>query len=261
MYKGFWIACYICLALGPISKVTAQYVRVGVQGEIPLGKLDAMEDLLGLADANQKADLLARLGVDPVIAKQVAEHLMPGEKIELQPIRARGESHFGVAFLPGGTGVSCYLYLLGGSDEDPVKMPWHVIGHQQLNCWDGSASLEIMPLRQSDADDLVLYHVTEGHGSGYLAQQAQIFSILGGKLVETLATQDFLSQVTLGTETDNTLEQKSTFLRFPNNSLEETRTSAINGKLKKVERRYWRWSEQKHRLVPGSFTPVVAPSF
>jgi hypothetical protein len=114
-----------------------------------------------------------------------------------------------------------------------------------------------MPLRRLDVDDLVFHRVNENHGSGVVADQTQVFSILSGKLLQTLTTQDFLSETTWGT--DKTLEQKSTFLRFPDHPLEETRTSAINGKLNKVERRYWRWSEQKRRFVAGPFMTVVAP--
>jgi len=258
MLRRFLIACCACLALCSLPQASAQYVRVGVDGPIPLGKLDAMENMLDLADAHQKAGLLARLGVDPAIAKVVSEALLPGQKIQLEPIRTKGGVHSGIAFLPSGTGVSCYLYLLQGSDEFPDKLPWHAIDHQEINCWDGPATLEILPLRHSDEDDLVLHHVNENHGSGVVADQTQVFSILGGKLVLTLATEDFLTEVTLGTT--DTLDRRSTFLRFPGNSLEETRTTALNDALKKVERRYWRWSEQKHTFVPTPFLPVVAPS-
>jgi hypothetical protein len=230
---------------------------VGVDGPIPLGKLEDMENMLGLADAGQKADLLGRLGVESAVAKYAVEHLMPGEKIELQPIRTPGGIHYGVAFLPGGFSISCELYLLQGSDENPAKTPWHVVDHQDLNCWDGSASLEVMSLRRADADDLVIHHVNEDHGSGVVENQTEVFSVLGGKLLQTLATQDFLTQVTLGT--DITLEQRSTFLRFPDLSLEETRTSATNEKLNKVERRFWRWSTEKRRFLAGKFVAVAAP--
>jgi hypothetical protein len=257
MLKGLLIACCVSLTLCQLPKASAQYVRVGVDGPIPLGKLDAMESMLDLADAHQKADLLARLGVDPLVAKAAAEALLPGQKIQLFPIRTTSGAHSGIAFLPNGTGISCYLYLLQGSDEHPDTKPWHAVDHQDINCWDGPASLETMPLRRPDEDDLVLHHVNENHGSGVVADQTQIFSILGGKLVQTLATEDFLTEVTLGTT--DTLDRRSTFLRFPNNSLEETRTTALNDKLKKVERRSWRWSEQKRTFVSTPFLPVVAP--
>jgi hypothetical protein len=258
MFKRFLIVCLVCLVFCPLPKAPAQYARVGVDGPIPLGKLDAMENMLDLADAHQKADLLARLGVDPAIAKAAVDHLLPGDKIELKPIRTTGKAHYGVAFLPSGFEISCYLYLLQGSDEEPVKMAWHVIDQEQINCWNGSSSLEIMPLRFTDSDDLVLHHVNYDHGSGILINQTQVFSILDGKLLLTLATQDYLFENAMAIR--DALEQRSTFLRFPNNALEETRTSALNDKLKKVERRYWHWSEQKHKFVPGQFRLIVAPS-
>jgi len=258
MLQKFLIACCVCLALCPISKAAGQYPGIGVDGDIPLGKLDEMESMLDVANAGQKANLLTRLGVDPAIAKYVTDELSPGDRIELKPIREPGETDYGVLLLHGGIGESGYLYLIQGSDQDPKKMPWHVIDHQELNCWDGPYVFEIIPLRRSDGDDIVLHHVNENHGTGIVVNQTQVFSILGDKLVQTLVTQDYRSEVIWGTE--NSLEQSSTFLRFPNNSLEETRTSTYNDKLKKVERRYWRWSEQKRKFVPGPFRLIVAPS-
>ncbi len=74
-----------------------------------------------------------------------------------------------------------------------------------------------------------------------------------------MVTQDFLSQDTLGTEIETRTEHKSTFLRFPDLSLEETRTTTLNDRLEKVERRYWRWSERKLRFMVSRFMPVVVP--
>jgi hypothetical protein len=254
--KKFLIVCSICLAFSAISPLAAQYVRVGGQDQIAMGKLDEMENLLSGADARQKVDLLTRLGVDPAIGKMVAEELLPGQKIELRPIRVQQETHYGVAFLPSSR--DCYLYLLQGVADDPGKMPWHVIDKQVLNCWNGAGVVELMALRHPDVDDLVIHHLNYNHGSGVVEDQTQVFSILKGKLVQTLVTQDFLSEVTLGTEI--TTEHRSTFLRFPNLSLEETRAIAANDKLEKVERRYWRWSEQKRQFMPSRFIPVVVPN-
>jgi hypothetical protein len=253
--KRFLSACSICFALFSISSLAAQY-RVGVQGQIPVGKLSEMEHMLGLADAGQKVDLLTRLGIDPVVGKTVTEELLPGQKIALLPIRVRHDTHYGVAFLPSFR--NCYLYLLQGADSDPGKMPWHAIDKQELNCWDGAGALELLALRHPDTDDLVIHHVNDNHGSGVVEDQTQIFSILNGKLVQTMATQDFLSEETLGTEIVR--EHRSTFLRFPDLSLEETRTSAVNNKLEKIERRYWRWSELKRRFIPGQFVTASPAS-
>jgi hypothetical protein len=246
----------MCLALFATCPAAAQYVRVGGRDQIAMGKLDEMENLLSGADEGQKVDLLTRLGVDPAIGKMVAEELLPGQKIELQPIRVQQETHYGVAFLPSFRGW--FLYLLQGADDDPRNHSWHVIDKQTLDCWHESCVLELLALRRADTDDIVVHHANYGHGSNYVEDQTKIFSILHGKLVQTMVTQDFLSQGTLGIEIEIQTEHKSTFLRFPDRSLEETRTIAVNDKLKKVERRYWRWSGQKLKFTPSRFMPVVA---
>jgi hypothetical protein len=258
LFNNFLIACCICLAFFSTKPSTAQYVDSGIQGPIPLGKLAEMKSMLAMADTEQKADLLARLGVEAAVARDVAEHLQPGDKIELQSVRARGTTHYGVAFLPSGYGVSCYLYLLQGSDEDSAKMPWHVIDHQQLDCWSGSSSLELIPLRYVNQDDFMLHGVAAGHGSGLLLMETQIFSVLNGKLQETLRTEDYRSKDIW--PTDETVLERSTFLRFPNGALEETRTSTLNDKLEKVERRYWHWSEEQQKFIANDFLKVSAPT-
>lgn len=258
MLKKFLIACCMCLALSATCPSAAQYVRVGGRDQIAMGKLDEMENLLSGADEGQKVDLLTRLGIDPAIGKMVAEELLPGQKIELQPIRVQQETHYGVAFLPNSR--DCYLYLLQGAADDPGKMPWHVIDKQVLNCWNGAGVVELMALRHPDADDLVIHHVNYNHGSGVVEDQTQVFSILNRKLVQTMVTQDYLLEETLGSPTEIQTEHRSTFLRFPDRSLEETRTTTVNDELKKVERRYWRWSGRKLRFTPSPFMPVVAPN-
>ena len=258
MLKKFLIACCMCLALSATCPSAAQYVRVGGRDQIAMGKLDEMESLLSGADEGQKVDLLTRLGIDPAIGKMVAEELLPGQKIELQPIRVQQETHYGVAFLPNSR--DCYLYLLQGAADDPGKMPWHVIDKQLLNCWNGAGVVELMALRHPDADDLVIHHVNYNHGSGVVEDQTQVFSILNRKLVQTMVTQDYLLEETLGSPTEIQTEHRSTFLRFPDRSLEETRTTTVNDELKKVERRYWRWSGRKLRFTPSPFMPVVAPN-
>lgn len=258
MLRKFPLACCICLALSVISPSVAQYVQVGGQDQIAMGKLDEMENLLSSADAGQKVDLLTRLGVDPAIGKMVAEELLPGQKIELQPMRVQQETHYGVAFLPSFRGW--FLYLLQGADDDPRNHPWHVIDKQTLDCWHEFCVLELLALRRADTDDIVVHHANYGHGSNYAEDQTRIFSILDSKLMQTMGTQDFFAEETLGAETEIRTEHKSTFLRFPDLSLEETRTIAVNDKLEKVERRYWRWSRQKYRFISSRFMPVVVPT-
>lgn len=244
----------VCFVLS--SAATAQYLKPGIEGPIPLASLSEMESNLDLASADQRADLLTRLGVDPAVARSTAQGLLPGQNIQLKPVRVPGPANYGVAFLPSGTGSSCYVYLLAGASD--AKHPaWHVVDGHPLDCWHGEAVLEVVPLRRADADDLLLHHVNEDHGSDSVTDQTQVFSILNGKLVQTLATQDYLSENILGAGT--TREQVSTFVRFPGSLLEETRTTAENDKLRKVERRYWRWSSQTRKFLASPFVPVAPP--
>lgn len=257
MFRKLRIAFCVFFVLILSRNAPAQYVRVGVESPVPFGSLDEMESALQLADANQKADLLVRLGVSSAIANTIAQSLMPGQIIELRPLRSPGKTPYGIVFLPSGTSVCCHLYLLVGS-SDPAHPVWHVVDSSHLDCWHGAASLEIAPLRLADADDLLLHHVNEGHGSGYVADQTQVFSILNGKLVRTLVTQDYLLEAGLGDEPAR--EQVSTFVRFPMSLLEETRTTAENEGLKTVERRYWYWSQQNQKFLPTAFVRVTPPA-
>ena len=62
-----------------------------------------------------------------------------------------------------------------------------------------------------------------------------------------------------GGATEDELDQTGTFVRFPDLSLEETRSSSMNDKLRKIERRYWRWSAHERKFVAGRFAVVSAP--
>jgi len=250
------MACCVCAAFISVRPSISQQVRVGVQREIPVGKLTEMESMLALANPGQKAGLLTRLGVEAPIATDVTEHLLPDEEIKLRSVRTREPAHYGVAFLPSGAGVSCYLYLLQEEDGDSAKILWHVVDQRQLNCWAGSSSLEMISLRDGREDALVLHDVTAGHGSGLLLKETQIFSVVNGKLHETLRTEDYHAEDHLNA--DERVLKRSTFLRFPDDTLEETRTSSVNDKLQKVERRYWHWSEKQQKFIASGFLKVAA---
>jgi len=161
----------------------AQYTT---PGQIPMGDFNAMQVWLNQAGAAQKVDFLMRLGVDPVLGKNVVEELIPGQQIELHPVRSPGATQYGVVFLPGFRG--CFLNLLEEKMDDAGKLNWRVIDQQTLDCWDGAATLELIPLRVAGWDDLVLHHVNVGHGSGYLKEQTLVFSVMNGRLVRVLET-------------------------------------------------------------------------
>ncbi len=254
----FLIACCACLALFFSYPLGAQYMRVGVQGQIPIGKLGEMEDMLRLADASQKVDLLTRLGVDLTVAHTIVEELRPDEKIDLQVVSTPDTTHYGVALLPGFRG--CFLYLLQGEDEDTQHYPWHVIDRQFLDCWHGDSVLEFLPLRHADADDIVAHHVNYGHGSNYVKIRLRYFRSWPANLFRQWSRRICSRETHWESILRSLRSIEAHFCGFRIAPLEETRTTTVKNKLENVERRYWRWSEQKHRFIPSQFMPVVVPN-
>lgn len=228
----------------------------GMNQPVSMGDLDALRSELYLADARHKADLLGKLGVAREFANRVVENLLPYELIEVNRIRVPGAAQYGFAFWPGS---ACGLYLLHRDDGKPQQNSWHAIARADMDCWygSGSATLELMALRRADADDIVVHHLNSGHGTGIAVGQTKVFSVLDDKLVETMATEDYLHEVTVGSGRET--ERHSTFLLFPNRSLEETRSTAIDGDLEMVERRFWQWSAQSRKFVAGPFVTVSIP--
>ncbi|HEY0161612.1 MAG TPA: hypothetical protein VGB69_02955 [Edaphobacter sp.] len=90
-------------------------------------------------------------------------------------------------------------------------------------------------------------------------KETQIFSIVHGRLQEILKTEDYHHGAQL--LTDETALDRSTFLGFPYGTLEETRTTTLNDKLEKVERRYWHWSEEQQKFIANDFQKIAAPTF
>lgn len=235
------------------------HLRLGVEGAIPINTLSAMQQNLSLADAKQKTDLLIRLGVEEKLAKDAIQELSPQDEITLHPVRTGGKTHYATLFVPS----SCcsYLFLLKGSDEDVQHQPWHVIDQKPLDAWHGPIALEFLSLRQKDTDEIVAHHVNLGHGSDLCEDQTHIFSVLHDKLAQTMLTKDYSYVGWLGPKGIVITERQSTFLLFPHRLLEESRTTSVEYALKKVERRYWRWSEAQQKFVASPFRTVVPPRF
>lgn len=245
--------------LSTMLHAQALHVSVGVEEQIPLGTLGAMQDALSVANAKQKTDLLIRLGVEEKLAKVAIKELYSKDEITLHPVRTGGQAHYAALFVPS----SCcsYLFLLKGSDEDVEHQPWHRIDQKPLDAWHGPIALEFLSLRKEDTDEIVAHHVNLGHGSNICEDQTHIFSVLHDKLVQTMVTQDFYHTDTLGQQPVITIRHQSTFQCFPNRLYEESRAISIDYVLKKVERRYWRWSEAQQKFVASRFRAVVPPAF
>jgi len=247
------VVMFFCLASNTFSEQLKLYPRVGVSGKIPMGKLDEMEDALHLANAAQRANFLTRLGVDPAIAQEASQPPLQRVDITLEPLEGTDSARRSILFLPCALNNSAFAYLLQRSD----RSAWHVQDSIGLDCWHDYVSHEFVALSGNKATDLVIHHTNAGHGSGYVADNLEVYAVRGDKFIKLFNTQEFLSQEELATETEHLLEQKSTFLLFPNHKLEETRQSSLNGRLQAIERRYW------HRSSPqGEFTatPFVTVS-
>lgn len=255
--RTFAIALCLYLSLSLVSRSRAQYMAVGAPEPIPVGDLDAMQDMLAQATPAQKIDLLTRLGVNSASAKAAIDELYDN-KIQIRPLRFKEKTPYAAVYVPGFRG--CFLFLLNESAQ-PHQPRWRVSDSSILDGWHGIPVFETIPLRHSDQDDLVFHGVNEGHGSGYAADQTQVFSVTAGKLVQVLSTEDYRYEDILGDgqQEEVAVEQRSTFLRFPDRAYEETRTTSENYVLKKVERRYWRWSDEQRKFVPGPFATVDEP--
>lgn len=219
--------------------------------------LEQMQDNLGFANAQQRMDLFVHLGIDAITAKTMADAWTPSTPTQFRPLRTGTRESMGLIFVPGGPSASCFLYLLQqhGSTAKPT---WHVIDHQVLDSWDGTVSLEIAPLRKANVDDIILHHVNETHGTVFVDGETQVFSVFFGKLVRTLATEDFRNEDRLGEDQKARAEaSESRFQRLPGHVWEETRTQSVNGEMTKAERRRWRWSNAEHAFHADSFTPLA----
>lgn len=252
------IATLLLLAMSFLSKsLWAQYVRVGVSGPIAIGKLDEMQDTLAYADKAQKADLLTRLGVDAKSAKYAVDEMLDTDSISFTPIHTGDNNQFGVAFVPSSTGGFAALYLLKAQAES-AELPWKIVDHQDLSCWRATCTLETMPRRSKKVDDLVLHHVNLGHGSDYVEDETQGFVIHNDKLQKTFSASDYLEDSVFGDgRTIGVARQRaSEFLRFPDDSIEETQTVTLNDQRTEIRRRFWRWSELSRSFVPETFVTV-----
>ncbi len=233
---------------------SAQSLRVGVTGQIQIAELNQMEQELSVADPDQKIDLLVRLGVDPVLATRAVVARMPGEEIALRPLRRAAGESLGVVFLPDGTRGYAALYLLEQTHDAGQSVGWKAIDHLQPGCWRVSCSFELAPVENMDADDILLHHVNQGHGSGMVTDNTELFSPVHGRLRRVLSTHDYDLEDEIG---GPERIRSSTFLPMPDGALEESRSTSLDDRLSLVERRYWTWSTAKQQFTPSRFQAVA----
>jgi hypothetical protein len=226
------------LVLGLVSfsflglPVSGQYLRVGGSGSIPMGKLEAMNDALLIADPEPRSDLLKRLGIDADVAEASTLPRRPHD-IEIQPLHTHSGKLYGIVSLPCGIQNQAFLYLLEEADTNA----WHAVDHVALDCFHETPTYRLISFAP-DENAVLVQHANSGHGSGVVEDRATVYNIVNGKIRDVLSTVDY--RYSWGTGSPTT-EENSSFLQISSRIIEETRISSRNGIPLRAERRTWRW--------------------
>jgi hypothetical protein len=265
LYSTFLLAHPLACAQGlviPAAPDAAGNMHLGTVGEISISDLDEMETRLQFATVEQAANLLVRLGVEPGAAREAAEQSRQERRIRLEaePADRRYAPpplERAVLFLPDIGQGNAEIILLERRHKGASASPWRGMDHQFINQFAHDASYEWLVLEGAPRPLLAVHHVNSGHGSNIAQDQTVLYRVRGGKLVECLRTQDFINKQQwkehAPVDDPQELEQTSTFLPFPDGSLEQTQSSTVDGRLSRVERRSWRWNAEQGRFVTGAF--------
>jgi hypothetical protein len=157
-------------------------------------------------------------------------------------------------FMPCGALSSSFLYTLKRTDHG-----WRVADEVGFDChYDDSVSFEVASLRSPDVDDVLVHHECEGHGTGFVQQDFNVFVIVSSRFKLVLNTKEIVKES--GWPDSHELVQRSSFATTPtagagSRVIEETRRTKENGKLT-VEKRDFHWSPTEFRFVPSQFLKV-----
>jgi hypothetical protein len=225
--------------------VSGQFQTGGIDGSIPVGKLDEMNNALLIANPAQKSDLMKRLGIDAEIAGAAVSSRLSRD-IEIQPIRTHSGKPFGILSLPCGIQGQAFLYLLSQADTSS----WHVVDSVPLDCFNTTPTFQVLSLAPGE-DSIFVQHANSGHGTGLVEDKATLYTVHEGKMHTVLSTPDCLSQW----EPDGgaAVEQKSYFLMLPDRVVEETRITSHPDSPPRAERRIWRWSAKQETFNATPF--------
>jgi hypothetical protein len=216
-----------------------------------------MEDWLNSGDEQEKINRLVSLGIDKATAKILtSDGIM--DNILWKSLRTGSHQTYAILFFPCGS-LGADLYLLSKQGKS-----WHILDETGLDChYDNSVSVEIMPIRSPEIDEVLVHHVGMERGTGYSRQDLNVFSIANDKLKLDLDTEEVVvSMYTRPNGIDIDELQRSSFVVIPVSQshtriLEETQSDLMNDKLS-VLRRQFRWNAIKGRYLPTKFVPVVA---
>jgi hypothetical protein len=214
-----------------------------------------------LNEEGKVVDRLVGLGVDRKIAEAFVSDNNLSRVLMADWAFPRTEvaSRVGILFLPCSWTDSAYLYILQNTSG-----AWRITDQSQFDChYDAAVSMELVPVRDPNRDEIIIHRACGGRGTGYLEQSFSVLLPLRGKLKVELETDEVLRSFPVE-KVKHDLDQKSTFTIIPignseSRAIEETRSKLLNDKLT-VQRRIFRWDRTAGRYRPSGFTPVEAPS-
>jgi hypothetical protein len=205
-----------------------------------------MKRWLNTGTNEERTQKLVSLG----IGRDEAE-LAVGDEVQWRTVRSESRRKLAVLFAPCGGLESAYLYLLQSGETG-----WHVTDSKGFDChYDDSVSIETAPLRGPDADEVLVHHECEDHGTGLLHQDFNVFAVDTSRLRLVLDVQEVV--LVSGWPGVPERLQRSAFTLvptpgLPSQTIEETRCTRLNGKLTIWERSF-HWSPASFHFAPSTF--------
>ena len=230
--------------------LSGQFLRVGISDNIPIGKLETMNDALQIAAREPISDLLKRLGIDAEVAEAATSPRFSHD-IEIQSLRTHSENSYGIVSLPCGLQGQAFIYLLDKMGTDT----WHEVDHIALDCFHGTPTYRLLSLSPGE-DSVFVQHAHLGHGSGDVQDKAAVYTIRNSRMHEVLSTVDYHSRQE-PSDSSPPVEQSSWFLQISSRVIEETRITSQNGFPLRAERRIWRWQTTQSAFSATSFRAVL----
>ena len=230
--------------------LSGQFLKVGISGNIPIGKLETMNYDLQIADREQRTDLLKRLGIDANIAEAATSPRFSND-ISIQSLRTRSENSYGIVSVPCGLQGPAFIFLLDKTGTDT----WHAVDYIALDCFHATPTYSLISLSPGE-DSVFVQHAYLGHGSGEVQEKAVVYTIRNSRMHEVLSTVDYYSREDPRDDLPPVV-QSSSFLQISGRVIEETRITSKNGFPLGAERRIWRWQTTQGSFSATSFRAVL----
>lgn len=201
---------------------------------------------------------LVGLGVDQKTAEESVDSY-PEDDLHIQwkTVNSESKEHLAALFLPCIGNDVAYLFAMQKAND-----AWQVTDREGFDChYDATVSMEIARIHDPNRDEVLIHHVGGGHGTGFVQQNYNVFSIAQGKLKIRLDTEEILDDHQ-PSQRIHDIVRRSTFTIIPiihsrSRAIEETRSSILNDHLM-VQRRIFRWDPAKGCYSSTTFVTVEA---